>query len=309
MESGVIADIPSTAVQCDKVPSPHRADQLSPPAPGCSGDCAGTDPVPYGGEDTTIYSTSVPPFGRSANISRTSPFLCRISWEMQTALRWLLVMASMAMHVTANRRLLQVSPGEEGNGEQHMVLQNEKVLTAESSNQAGEPCTSWYIRVEMVVSGTTEGLWDAYSRDAPPASTFAVDFKSFWHNNNHLSPSFSSSDFTACAPDPWSLHWAVFVGIPLTETNLPGRANQPGSGGFLVESRCAWDGSLWPSHSGAILLPRLRALDGFHHSRVSPQPSITPTATTAPAPREGATMTPTWNSKQRRFIQQIWTVT
>lgn len=104
-----------------------------------------------------------------------------------------------------------------------------------------------YLRVATVMSGTSRGLRDACGIDASPVSILCVGFDSFWHSNHTLAPLSSPSWF--CWSCTWSL--TISVGVP----PIQARATPTGSCSFLVEDRCARDGSQWLPHSGATLLP------------------------------------------------------
>lgn len=99
------------------VPLPPPPSPLAAPAPSQaaagrrssssvlgSRDDAGTDVGPsassHGGEDMTTATTSIQVLGRSGIMGVTGPFLCRVSQDMPTAPRWLLVMSKMSLTVS-----------------------------------------------------------------------------------------------------------------------------------------------------------------------------------------------------------------
>lgn len=123
----------------------------------------------------------------------TCTFLGRISLEMQTALRWLLVLLRVCLMLKEGLNLLK-----------------EKALTSGSSDQGRTALPPAQMSSSSTVVAPPKGWEHTYSRDVPAAGILLVESDPSHHNpvalGLRLHPSFLPPVFAACTPDPWISH-------------------------------------------------------------------------------------------------------
>lgn len=100
-----------------------------------------------------------------------------------------------------------------------------------------------------MVSGTSKGLRDAYSMDAPPASMLRVDFEYSWRNTGRSAPSSSSPSSSPAVLLPvhrilGSSTEPFLLESPWLKSTHQGSSCLDGQQSFLTEGSCAREGSL-----------------------------------------------------------------